>query len=1015
MTPLKLTIQAFGPFANQQVIDFTELGQSPLFLINGPTGSGKSSILDAICFALYGETTGSERTGEQMRCDHAPADLPTEVVFEFSLGSKHYRIERSPTQMLPKKRGDGLTKKEHSAVLFAMEEGQEQLLANKPQPVAKAISELIGLDVKQFRQVMVLPQGKFRELLIANSKEREQIFGQLFQTHIYVAIERALFDKAAHIRRAKDEFDNQIKGALDVAGVESEEQLNAAIDQLTPELSASQVQLQNAQQALEVAQTQHKSATELVAKFARHDQLVAERTVHVAQQAEMDALVTKKKRAQLADGIRNAHTQWNTAKQKHQQLQTVVADNLTQVEQVSAQFQQNEQAYLEANQSAQIIPELNKKLFELNEIAKRLIQRDQMQAELVNARQHQQQIAHTHQHATRQLTALEEGYRTQQTQLQQIKEALAGLPAKQAQLKQIQSLIHYQQELVKTEQAAEQFRAIFQTRQSEYQQAQSVYEQAKQFADQQEYLWHSSQAAQLAKTLRIGEPCPVCGSKDHPQPASFTQQEVTKEQVEQARGHQAQTLKLQETAYQALQQAEAEVAKVEHAVAGWRNHIGDNIQPAEVLSQQALQLEQEIAQLNPSVAEQASQQLAQTEQVLAQAKLNTQELERQLTEAQQQSAKLEGSLASVEQGLSSNEQTSANVINEISETEKQVNTLQQAEQSAKQQLDNSRTLLVTTQTQQQEYQKQLSDALSQLEATQNAWDKALDGSVFEDEQAFLQASLPLVERDKIEQTVSAYTERTSTLNGAIDTLASDLAEQQKPQIDALAEALTAAQSGYQMAAQSQSALQSQLDNFNKVKARLAELYKQNEALEAQYQVVGTLSDIANGRTGAKVSLHRFVLGVLLDDVLIQASQRLRVMSKGRYELRRKEERAKGNAGSGLDLMVEDSYSSKLRDVATLSGGESFMAALALALGLSDVVQSYSGGIRLDTLFIDEGFGSLDPESLDLAIQTLIDLQQGGRTIGLISHVSELKEQMPLRIDVKSDRAGSHIQLRGIAL
>ncbi|WP_181446200.1 SbcC/MukB-like Walker B domain-containing protein, partial [Klebsiella variicola] len=161
---------------------------------------------------------------------------------------------------------------------------------------------------------------------------------------------------------------------------------------------------------------------------------------------------------------------------------------------------------------------------------------------------------------------------------------------------------------------------------------------------------------------------------------------------------------------------------------------------------------------------------------------------------------------------------------------------------------------------------------------------------------------------------------------------------------------------------------------------------------------------------AKVSLHRFVLGVLLDDVLLQASQRLMKMSRGRYLLKRKEERAKGNVGSGLDLMVEDSYSGKWRDVATLSGGESFMAALSLALGLSDVVQAYSGGIRLDTLFIDEGFGSLDPESLDLAIQTLIDLQQGGRTIGIISHVTELKEQIGLRLDVLATRMGSTLRL-----
>ena len=208
-----------------------------------------------------------------------------------------------------------------------------------------------------------------------------------------------------------------------------------------------------------------------------------------------------------------------------------------------------------------------------------------------------------------------------------------------------------------------------------------------------------------------------------------------------------------------------------------------------------------------------------------------------------------------------------------------------------------------------------------------------------------------------------------------------------------------------------STLRSKMDALTSVKEKIAILHIKNEALEQEYQVFGTLSDIANGKTGAKVSLHRFVLGVLLDDVLIQASMRLQIMSKGRYLLKRKEDRAKGNVGSGLDLMVEDGYTGKWRDVATLSGGESFMAALSLALGLSDVVQSYSGGIKLDTLFIDEGFGSLDPESLDLAIQTLVDLQQGGRTIGIISHVSELKEQIALRIDVDVARNnGSSIRL-----
>ena len=193
-----------------------------------------------------------------------------------------------------------------------------------------------------------------------------------------------------------------------------------------------------------------------------------------------------------------------------------------------------------------------------------------------------------------------------------------------------------------------------------------------------------------------------------------------------------------------------------------------------------------------------------------------------------------------------------------------------------------------------------------------------------------------------------------------------------------------------------------------IKKQLSDIKTKTDELNAQYQIVGTLSDVANGTSGKRISLQRFVLSVLLDDVLIQASQRLNLMSKGRYRLLRREDAIGGNAAAGLDLEVEDSYTDKSRPVATLSGGESFMAALSLALGLSDVVQSYAGGIKLDTLFIDEGFGSLDTESLDLAIKTLIDLQSSGRMIGIISHVGELKEQMALRIDVKSARDGSSI-------
>ena len=239
-------------------------------------------------------------------------------------------------------------------------------------------------------------------------------------------------------------------------------------------------------------------------------------------------------------------------------------------------------------------------------------------------------------------------------------------------------------------------------------------------------------------------------------------------------------------------------------------------------------------------------------------------------------------------------------------------------------------------------------------------------------------------------------------------LNTELKDATKPELQNLTEAVTELKQAFQQKDNEWRALEERNNQLLSVQKKLKVAHQTNEALEKQYRVVGTLYRISNGLDGDKISLQRFVLSVLLDDVLIQASQRLSLMSKGRYQLIRKEEKAKGNKASGLELEVDDAYTGKSRPVATLSGGESFLAALSLALGLSDVVQSYSGGIKLDTLFIDEGFGSLDPESLELAVRTLIDLQSSGRMIGIISHVSELKSQMGLRVDVKSGPAGSEI-------
>ncbi len=295
-------------------------------------------------------------------------------------------------------------------------------------------------------------------------------------------------------------------------------------------------------------------------------------------------------------------------------------------------------------------------------------------------------------------------------------------------------------------------------------------------------------------------------------------------------------------------------------------------------------------------------------------------------------------------------------------------------------------------------------------AAQDAWRQALADSSFADEQAFQQARLTEPQQQALRDQVSSYHDQVNTLQGRLQQQQELLADKKRPDLAQLDQDYSAEKQQYADAEQGWRKLASRQEALQSVNEKLQKEYQTYAELQQQYAIYGTLSDVASGRHHHKISLQRFVLSVLLDDVLLQASQRLSVMSGGRYQLFRRDTRSKGKAASGLELDVEDAYTGKTRPVATLSGGESFMAALSLALGLSDVVQAYAGGIRLDMLFIDEGFGSLDQESLDLAIRTLIDLQASGRMIGIISHVAELKEQMALRIDVSSTRNGSRISL-----
>ncbi len=1049
MRPLILEMRAFGPFADCQRIDFTELGDKPLFLINGPTGAGKTTILDAICFALYGKTTGNEREGSQMRCDNADDGLLTEVYFSFELGQKRYSIRRCPEQQRAKSRGEGFTLQKSEAELKRLlPDGTEELLvASKVTDANACIEELTGLDVDQFRQVMVLPQGKFRELLLADSREREKIFSQLFQTHIYRRIEERLKQQALEIKAKARDLQSRRAGILETAGVESLEQLTAEIAALTPALTEATSNKQKASDALTQSAKTLDNAKALTAEFERRKLLQTQLDALEQRRAEIELHQQTLENARKAEKLLPSLKELQFRQQEWQQAKAKEADYARQLQSAELRLKQ-------ATDDKATLAELDEYA---NKLRRELEQLDKLQPGINELKQ----LTEEHELGLGELGRLERAEQQSRTELEQWQQQQQKLKSEANELFSSaerqgplhQALAALNTRLEKTEQLGH-IKQKWQQAQAGLQQAEAHGHQCKaerQSAETEhqrlQLAWHTGQAAILAAKLQPGQPCPVCGGLEHPAPAEMAEDIPGETELNRARDAEQQATARHEAARSdyrnikrqteelqlELQRLSAELqacaaadvmadvktdATIDAAMDADSYAKADLTMEIDRLVSRRRQLLNELQQAEAAQTRlnNCRQQLQQAEQQVEQ-RLKHRETQLQQLQQLREQLSLAGARKDTALAALPNEYHSLAAEAALGLMARQLEQKQSEWQQLKQQ--------------QQDINQQYTEAVSQHKAlmqalassrednaraeqfaikAQQTLDDALKQSGFAGRQALEQAQLDEAQMQALAEKIEAWRTQRSELQALLKAMDERLAGQSLPELRQF-ESLW--QQQQQQLAEAEDAWQMLNNRMQSLKGTEAQLNKEAlaaQALEQEYALIGTLSDVANGNSHSKVSLQRFVLSVLLDDVLLEASRRLALMSKGRYRLLRKEDRTKGNKASGLELEVEDAYSSKVRPVATLSGGESFMAALSLALGLSDVVQAYAGGIKLDTLFIDEGFGSLDQDSLELAVRTLMDLQSSGRMIGVISHVSEMKEQISCRIDINKHALGSSIRL-----
>ncbi|WP_412501609.1 AAA family ATPase [Shewanella chilikensis] len=1053
MRPLILEMRAFGPFADCQHIDFTELGDKPLFLINGPTGAGKTTILDAICFALYGKTTGNEREGSQMRCDNADDGLLTEVYFSFELGQKRYSIRRCPEQQRAKSRGEGFTLQKSEAELKRLlPDGTEELLvASKVTDANACIEELTGLDVDQFRQVMVLPQGKFRELLLADSKEREKIFSQLFQTHIYRRIEERLKQQALEIKAKARDLQSRRAGILETAGVESLEQLTAEIAALTPSLTEATGNKQKASEALAQGVKTLDNAKALTAEFERRKLLQTQLDALEQRRAEIELHQQTLEKARKAEKLLPSLKELQFRQQEWQQAKSKEAD-------YARQLQSAEQRLKQATDDKATLAELDE---HGNRLRRELEQLDKLQPAINELKQ----LTEEHELGLGELGRLERAEQQSRTELEQWQQQQQKLKSEANELFSSaerqgplhQALAALNTRLEKTEQLGH-IKQKWQQAQVSLQQAEAHGHQCKaerQSAETEhqrlQLAWHTGQAAILAAKLQPGQPCPVCGGLEHPAPAEMAQDIPGETELNRARDAEQQATARHEAARSdyrhikrqteelqlELQRLSAELqafiaadfttdvkteatteAKVDAAMDGDSYAKADLASEIDRLVSRRRQLLNELQQAEAAQTRlnDCRQQLQQAEQQVEQRLKHRETQLQQLQQLREQlgltGARKDAALAALpnEYHALAAEAALELMARQLEQKQSEWQQLKQRQQDINQQyteaVSQHKALMQALTSGREDSARAEQFAIK----AQHTLDDALKQSGFADRKALEQAQLNEAQMQALAEKIEAWRTQHSELQALLKAMDERLAGQSLPELGQLENLW---QQQQQQLAEAESAWQTLNNRMQSLKGTEAQLNKEAlaaQALEQEYALIGTLSDVANGNSHSKVSLQRFVLSVLLDDVLLEASRRLALMSKGRYRLLRKEDRAKGNKASGLELEVEDAYSSKVRPVATLSGGESFMAALSLALGLSDVVQAYAGGIKLDTLFIDEGFGSLDQDSLELAVRTLMDLQSSGRMIGVISHVSEMKEQISCRIDISKHALGSSIRL-----
>lgn len=924
MKPLKLTMSAFGSYAGKNVIDFTGQQQG-IFLITGDTGAGKTTIFDAITYALYNQTSGGERNGNMMRSQYAQQETETYVELEFLYRGQTYRVRRNPDYKITKtlKNGKIREQKVPHSVELTMPDGT--VFPEKKNATDAKIIEILGLTADQFSQIVMIAQGDFLKLLYTKSDERKMIFSKLFRTDIYWKIQENLRRKSMEMDERIQENDRafeQEKSRIILLPESEELPLDELVERLRERLK----------DALKEQNLRRANVEELNKKITKYEEI-------------NKLFVSLEKIRQTGKELEARQAE---SKERRQQI-----ENARKADKVLVAEQQNLRQQQEVEQSAQAIAKMTETLANNQEMFETL-KTQQQEAEAKQKREAAD--------IQKKMLALEQSFPSY--------EALQNARSEEQQAKKVwedlgktsEESFHKKKAGIAAlkEQQKQQEQVVEQTKKNWEQTSLGASESAKHYEHMYE-AFLKEQAGILAENLSAGCPCPVCGSTVHPDPAKLSDHAVTELEVEQAKKTRAAAEEKRDLAYAAFEAEKTEKQKLAQAV---EKEEADFVLAQTIAKQQRKEAEQNYVSLQKT-AEQIREKLVYPS----------------LAEAKKQYAAMQKALEAAEQEIAKKRQ-------KVSELAEAMNTLKGQKLAEEENQKTAKKLAVKT---------------------EKEYAKLLEKSGFVSEETYHLAILPERSRSKLEREEKEYESQCLRQQSEQKLLEKQVSGKTYTDTSELNEQLKAEKQALKETEKTYMELHTAYENDRSVLQNCAVYLEKGKKLESEDQVIKSLSKTANGRLSgsAKIDFETYIQRQYFKQIIHEANKRLLTMSNHQFILKLKEEANTGRkTNEGLDLSVYSLVTDSERDVKTLSGGESFLAALAMALGLSDIVERSAGAIHPDMMFIDEGFGSLDAQSRQQAIEVLGELAGDSRMVGIISHVTELKEQIDRKLVVNRTDNGS---------